>query len=77
MRFSRKRLIEVLGTGTIFAYFHCVGTLPKASDLLNSSVWDGAITPMHSFNNLPDIPSGPVALPIDNADNRLLQWKLE
>jgi hypothetical protein len=61
----------VLGTGTIFVYFHSVGTLPKANDFLNSSVRDGAITSAHSFNNLTDIPSGPIAFPVDKADNRL------
>ena len=71
------RVSLVLGTGTIFAYFHSVGTLPEAKDLLNSSVRDGAITSAHSFNNLADIPSGPVAFPIDNADNRLRTSSME
>ena len=71
------RVSLVLGTGTIFAYFHSVGTLPKANDLLNSSVRDGAITSAHSFNNLADIPSGPVAFPVDNADNRLRTSSME
>jgi hypothetical protein len=45
--------------------------------LLNSSVRDGAITSAHSFNNLADIPSGPVAFPVDNADNRLRTSSME
>ena len=65
------RVSFVLGTGTIFACFDPVGTFPKVNDLLNNSVRYGAITSAHSFSNLADIPSGPVAFHTDSADNRL------
>ena len=67
----------VLETGTIFACFYSVGTFPKVNDLLNNSVRDGAITSAHSFSNLADIPSGPVAFHTDNADNRLRTSSME
>jgi hypothetical protein len=49
----------------MFAYFQSAGTLPRVMDLLNNAVRDGARTSEHSFNNLAEIPSGPVAFDVD------------
>ena len=38
------------------------GTIPTRKDLLNSFANDELISLAHSFNNLPGIPSGPLAL---------------
>ena len=58
------------GTGTTFACFHSLGTLPWASDIAKSSVKDGASSVAHSLNNVADIPSGPVALVVQRPDNK-------
>ena len=54
----------------MFAYFQSAGTLPIAMDLLNNAVRDGARTSEHSFNNLAEIPSEPVAFDVDRLFSR-------
>jgi hypothetical protein len=51
----------------MFAYFQSARTLPKAMDLLNNAVKDGARTAEY---NLADIPSGPVAFDADRLFSR-------
>ena len=47
------------------------------SDLLNSAVKDGAISFEHSFNNLADISSRPVALSVERFESRELVSSVE
>jgi hypothetical protein len=54
----------------MFAYFQSAGTFPRVMDLLNNAVRDVARTSDHSFNNLAEIPSGPVAFDVDRLFSR-------
>lgn len=53
------------------ACFHSEGTLPRESDISKRAERDGAKTSAHSFNNVADMPSGPVAFVVHKPDNRL------
>ena len=53
----------------MLAVFHSSGNDPEEIDLLKSVHKEGAITSAVSFNNLAEIPSGPVALAVSRDFN--------
>ena len=55
---------------TIVDFFHWVGSWQDIMERLNNLVKDGEILPAGDFNNLADIPSGPLAFDESKDDRR-------
>ncbi len=55
----------------MFACLHSEGILPRVNDVFSRTARDGARTSAHSFNNLAEIPSGPVAFTVDKLQSNV------